>query len=259
MTDLHLASSFSTAGTLKWAVSRQLLMGEVFAINDIPGIGPLDDGKKRMTFLRGLRFEKEGVNWSDHDTDAFAPWRQLLVRMREKSSDRLVIWAGSDGNDYVFIRMTCHWLERVYVNVILVQAPPFTEHHSIGVYSAEMLAPLINQAVVLNAAERSRMASEYKDIISHPGLLRECDENGVLQFLDLSAHDDLLLSVCNRRWKRAVRVIGEVMGRSDIRNSLGDAFVSSRLEHLIVSGQIEADGPRTSMRDFRVRLSKNRT
>ncbi|WP_436488857.1 DUF3658 domain-containing protein [Chitinophaga sp. ARDCPP14] len=86
--------------------------------------------------------------------------------------------------------------------------------------------------------------------------MRECDENGVLQFRELSAHDNLLLSHCDKRWKPAVRVIGQTMGFSDPRNSLGDGFVSSRLEHLIVSGQIEADGIRTSMRTFRVRLAK---
>jgi hypothetical protein len=257
MMDLHIVSSFSAGGALKWAVTKQLLTGEVFVISDIPGTGPLDDGQKRMAFLRGLSFGTEGAHWLGPGTDAFAPWLQLQAHLQEKPADRLVIWAGSDGNDYVFIRMACHWLERVPVNVILVQAPPIMGYHSLAVYSTEMLAPLISQAVLLNVAARSKLAGEYEDIVSHPGLLRECDEHGVLQLRELSVHDDLLLAMCSRRWKPAVRVIGQTMGHSDPRNSLGDAFVSSRLEHLIASGKIEADGPRISMRTFRVRLARS--
>ena len=256
MTDLHIASSFSAAGALKHAIRKRLLTGEVFVINDIPGIGPLDDGKKRIEFLRGLAFDKENINWLSHDIDAFAPWRQLQARLQEKPVDRLVIWAGSDGNDYVFIRMACHWLESVPVDVMLVQVPPLMGYHSIVVYSVEMLAPLINQAVLLSTAERNAMTREYTDIVSNPGLLRECDSNGVLQFKELAVYDSFILGMCNRRWKTAVRIIGEAMGHSDPRNSLGEAFVSSRLEHLIMGGQVEADGPRTSMRTFRVRLKE---
>ncbi|MGF6924684.1 hypothetical protein QFZ48_000184 [Chitinophaga sp. W2I13] len=256
MADVHIVSSLSGGGILSWAVKKRTLTGEVFAFNEIPGTGPLDDGAKRMAFLRSLNFNKENGNFWGGDSDSFARWRELQARLLAQPADRLVIWAGSDGNDYVFIRMACHWLERIPVNVMLVQAPPIVGYHSMAVYSFEELAPLINQAVLLPAAARSKLAREFEDIASRPELLRECDENGVLQFRELSAHDNLLLSHCDKRWKPAVRVIGQTIGFSDPRNSLGDGFVSSRLEHLIVNGQIEADGVRTSMRTFRVRLAK---
>lgn len=257
MTDLHLTSSLSTTGALKRAVGENLLSGEVFTTNDIPGIGPLDDGERRMKFLRGLGFEKESVYLWGSGGDAFAPWRQLLSRLQESPVDRLVIWAGLDGNDFVFIRMALHWLAQVPVNVLLVQVPAFMGYYGIGVYSAEMLAPLLSRALLLNAAERSRLAGQYQVIAAHPGLLRECDDDGVLQFRELSFHDDLVLAMCTRRWQGAVRVIGQSMGHSNPRNSLGEAFISSRLKYLIDSGQIEADGPQTSMRTFRVRLAKH--
>ncbi len=259
MTDLHIILSLSAAGTLKRAVEKKLLTGEVFAINDMPGVGPLDDGKKRTEFLRALPFREEPIYWLPRDADVFKPWHQLQVRLREKPVDRLIIWAGSDGNDYVFIRMACHWLERIPVNLMLVQAPPLMGYHSIAIYSVEQLAPLINMAVSLNTAERNALAREYGNIVSHPGLLRECDANGVLQFKELDAHDSLILRFCSRRWQTAVRVIGQTMGHSDPRNSLGDAFISFRLEHLIVSGQVVADGPHTSMRTFRVKLASARS
>ncbi|HVI45720.1 MAG TPA: DUF3658 domain-containing protein [Chitinophaga sp.] len=254
MTDLHVTSSLSGAGTLRWAISKNMLEGETFCINDIPGTGPLNDGVKRMKFLKGLSFSKEGVNWAE-DTDAFEPWHRLLTQLREQPVKRLLLWAGSDGNDYVFIRMACYWLQHTAVNVMLVQVPPNHGYGALPVNRAEELAPMISQAVMLNDTARNELAQEYERIVARPELLRECDENGILQFLDLSAHDDLLLQSCSRSWKTAARVIGNAMGLCDPRNGLGDAFLSSRLEHLIVSGRIKADAPRTSMGAFRVKLA----
>ncbi|NML38421.1 DUF1835 domain-containing protein [Chitinophaga sp. G-6-1-13] len=256
MSDLHLTASLPAAGTLYQAIKEQLLTGETYAINDIPGTGPLNDGLIRKEFLRSLNYVKKGTNWSDGGPDAFAPWLQLKARLLDKPVDRLIIWAAGDGDDYVFTRMACHWLENVPVNVILVKVPPIHDLYSLIFYSADQLAPLINQAVSLSIAERNTLAREYENIVSRPEQLRECDEHGMLQFLDLSAHDHEVLARCSNRWKPAARVIGQVMGFSDRRNNLDDAFISSRLEHLIVTGQVVADAPRTSMRDFRVKLAK---
>lgn len=258
MSDLHLITSFTAAGALSSAIKQQLLSGETYAINDIPGTGPLHDGLIRKEFLRSLSFRKEGVNWSDDEPNAFAPWLQLKARLLSKPVDRLIIWAADgNGDDYVFLRMACHWLEDIPVNVILVKVPPIHGHHSLIFYSTDQLAPLINQTVSLSITERSALAREYTTIVSRPEQLRECDENGVLQFLDLSAHDHEVLAQCNNRWRAAARVIGQVLGFSNPRNHLNDAFISSRLEHLIVTGKVEANAPRTSMGDFQVRLVRN--
>ncbi len=152
---------------LKWAIQKQMLTGEVFAFNDIPGTGPLDDGA-RMAFWRSLSFDKENLTLLGRDTDAFARWRELQACLLAQPADRLVIWAGSDGNDYVFIRMACHWIERIPVNVGRWQVPPIMGYHSIILYSSEALAPLINEAVLLPAAERSKLAREFED--THPDL-----------------------------------------------------------------------------------------
>lgn len=61
MADVHIVSSLSGGGILSWAVKKRMLTGEVFAFNEIPGTGPLDDGKKRMAFLRSLNFN--AANW----------------------------------------------------------------------------------------------------------------------------------------------------------------------------------------------------
>jgi hypothetical protein len=119
-----------------------------------------------MAFLKALNFEKEGANWSIYDTDAFAVWRQLKQRLSGKEAERLVIWAGSDGNAYVFVRMACYWLKQLPAEIALVQAPPIMGCHSLDFYTAEQLAPLIREVVALSAAACDRLADEYKGIVS---------------------------------------------------------------------------------------------
>lgn len=258
MSDLHLTASIIAFDILSAAIRKGLLAGEAYAVNDIPGTGPLDDGIKRKAFLRSLNFRKEGVNWSDAEPNAFAPWLRLQQRLWHLPPTQLIIWAAGDGDDYVFLRMACRWLENIPVNVMVVKVPPKQNHYSLYVYSDEELAPMAHQAVPLDDMKRHALAREYDTIVSRPELLRECDKNGMLQFLKLSAYDDRLLAECNQRWKSAIRVIGQVLGLSNTRNNVNDAFLCSRLEHLIITGRIIADAPRTELRAFRVRLPYKR-
>ncbi|SDE11327.1 DUF3658 domain-containing protein [Niabella drilacis] len=256
MTDLHLTSHPGTAGSLCWGIQKNKLAGDVIVIEDTPGIGPLDDGKKRAAFLQSMGFEEYYMHLGMVETDAFAPWLALQERLRQNPAGRLVLWAGSDANDYIFIRMACYWLRGIDVKIALIQVPPLWGHHSISAHSMPELVSMLHQAVPLNRAKRERFAKQFEQIAARPELLRECDENGVLRFKDLSVYDGDVLGYCSRRWKPAVRMVGEIMGRSDGRNPLGELFACSRLKHLVLSGDLEADGPLTSMRTFRVRLAK---
>ncbi|NLU92398.1 DUF1835 domain-containing protein [Chitinophaga sp. Ak27] len=111
MRDLHLTTLLSTAGTLRNAISKKLLTGEALGLDEYPCIGPLDDGEKRIQYLRGLIFDNGNANLYSYRNDAFEVWRQLQRRLQDHPVDRVVIWAGGDGNDYVFVRMACWWLK----------------------------------------------------------------------------------------------------------------------------------------------------
>jgi hypothetical protein len=254
--DLHLVSSLSTAGSLRWAIREQLLTGEVFCTQDIPELGPLDNGIKRMEFLSGLgynyQYEEEGIE--PLEKDAFKVWELLNELLKQTPVDRIVLWIDSTGSDYVFLRMACYFLKNQKTAIVLVPVPVNNDVYSSAAFPPEVLAPLIKHAVVLSEIYRNQLALEYEQIVARPELLRECDENGKLIFKDISVHDHLLIENCDETWLTASRVVDSAMGTCDPRNSLGDAFLSSRLEHLILEGYIEADGPRTALRFFNVRL-----
>jgi hypothetical protein len=97
------------------------------------------------------------------------------------------------------------------------------------------------------------MGQEYLCIAARTELLRECDGQGRLLLMPITAHDDLILSCCPYQWTPAARVVGEAMGRGDPRNPFGDMVVASRLQHLIATGLLDVEGQRRTLRDYRVR------
>ncbi|TWF40438.1 uncharacterized protein DUF1835 [Chitinophaga polysaccharea] len=256
MKDLHLTTLLSTAGALRNAISQKLLTGEALGFDEYPGIGPLDDGKKRIQYLRGLIFDNGMGNLYSYRSDAFEIWRQLQQRLRDCPVDRVVIWAGGDGNDYVFVRMVCWWLKAAAVALWVVQPPPHYGNYSLYVYNDRELAPYITQARQLDTATRDELAAEYERIVARPELLRECDENGQLLFLDLSTHDNEILEYCHpTRWRSAVRIVGQTMGLSHPRNPVNEVLASGRIKALVEAGKLKARGNITSMRAFEVKRS----
>ncbi|KVD66230.1 hypothetical protein WI87_30845 [Burkholderia ubonensis] len=84
-------------------------------------------------------------------------------------------------------------------------------------------------------------------------MLRECNSDGQICYLDMSAYDELILEQCTTHWQLAARVVGITMSKLDPRNGQSDAFLFSRLQQLIDDGRVVVDGPRTNMRAYRVR------
>jgi hypothetical protein len=254
MTDIHLVASNSAAGSLRAAVLGCGLSGKVFCIMDALNLGPLADGRERVAFWRSLAapgYSDEVL--SQEWDDAFAPWRELRQSVAADKPRRLLVWVSGSGADYVLLRMACHWLAAAEVALWCVSVPPKDGFHAVAVHPPQALAAFAPKAVAIAREKVIEMAEECGRIAARPELLRECDAQGRLLFRSIAAHDDFILNCCPYEWTPAARAVGEAMGHGDRRNSFGDMFVASRLQHLIAAGLVEADGPRKTLRDYRVR------
>ncbi|OHV76555.1 DUF3658 domain-containing protein [Rhizobium sp. LCM 4573] len=260
MTDLHVVTSPSAAASLKHAVERLGLSGDVHCIMDDLRLGPLAGERERFLFWQGL---SKGYGDDDLDLtmhggeDVFAPWRILRERVISGGPHRVLIWASGSGADYVFLRMACHRLADTWATLMHVPVPPRDGLHAVAVHDPQSLAGFAPDAISIPGIERRRLAAEFETIAIRPELLRECDGSGHLRFRDLSVHDAFILENCPAEWRLAARVAGDVMGKCDPRNGLSDMFVHSRLQHLIDEALIESDGERQGLRNYRVRLASS--
>jgi hypothetical protein len=125
----------------------------------------------------------------------------------------------------------------------------------VAIRSPEELAGLFESAQELTISERAALAGEFLRIRDETGQLRRWEE-GRVSGIPPDHYDQLLLASCTDDWTPAPRVIGNAMGRCDGHNLMSDLFFSSRLQHLIDSGRIEADEDRSRMRDYTVRLAE---
>ena len=76
---LHLALGDSAAGCLLEACRNHGLPGTAFGIQDDLSHGPLDDGRKRIEYMRAS-FRGYDEFYLDLE-DAFIPWRALITQI----------------------------------------------------------------------------------------------------------------------------------------------------------------------------------
>ncbi|TKT66914.1 DUF3658 domain-containing protein [Rhizobium sp. LC145] len=258
MTDFHVVTSPSAAGSLKYAVERLGLSGDVHCIMDDLRLGPLASERERFLFWQGLSkgYGDDDLDLTMHgEEDVFAPWRILREQVISGGPHRVLIWASGSGADYVFLRMACHRLADTGATLMHIPVPPRHGLHAVAVHTPQSLIGFARDATVVPEGDRRRLAAEFEAIAVRPELLRECDGSGHLRFRDLSVHDAFILENCSAEWRLAARVAGDVMGKCDPRNGLSDMFIHSRLQHLIGEALIESEGQRQGLRNYRVRLA----
>jgi hypothetical protein len=250
---LHLALGDSAAGCLREACRNHGLPGTAFGIPDDLSHGPLDDGRKRIDYMRAC-FRGYEDFYLDTD-DAFTPWRELIAHIDGEGIEGVVIWCGDNVSEAIFLAMACRWLADYSGRWLQVAMPGSDGRHYVAIRSPAELAGLFASARELTDSERAALAGEFLRIRDETGQLRRWEE-GHVSGIPPDHYDQLLLASCTDDWTPAPRVIGNAMGRCDGHNLMSDLFFSSRLQHLIDSGRIEADEDRSRMRDYTVRLAE---
>jgi hypothetical protein len=250
---LHLTLGDSAAGCLRAACAAHGMPGAVSGIQDDLSHGPLDDGHARIDYMRAC-FRGYDDFYPDAD-DAFTPWRALVACIDGDGTDSVVIWSGDNVSEATFLAMACRWLADFPGRVLRVAMPENDGRHYVAIRSPEELAGLFESAQELTISERAALAGEFLRIRDETGQLRRWEE-GRVSGIPPDHYDQLLLASCTDDWTPAPRVIGNAMGRCDGHNLMSDLFFSCRLQHLIDSGRIEADGDRSRMRDYAVRLAE---
>lgn len=248
---LHLTLGASAAGGVRAFCTDYGVAGTVVGIEDDLSHGPLDDGITRISYLRACHAGYD--EWRSDLTDAFTPWRELNELLDRERPDAIIIWAGDNVAEATFLAMVC---ESLVVRPVPLLRVTVTNEHGlpyVAVYAPEVLAQLFESRHLIGTVERAGLVAEVARIRDQTGLLRRWEDGRIID-VSLDYYDPLLMRVCGNSWTIAARVIGAAMGLSDARNLLNDLFLCSRLQVLIDIGQIEADGPRSTMRDYAVRL-----
>ncbi|MFM1987260.1 MAG: hypothetical protein RJA99_217 [Pseudomonadota bacterium] len=253
MDPLHLTLGDHAARLLEVATRRHGLPGDVRAIPDDLSHGPLDDGIARLEWMR--RCYQGCFAWSPPVDDAFEPWRTAAASLQVRPRP-LVLWGGATAAEAVFVAMACARLGALGVPLRRVQPPSDGPRVAIGAFdAAELAASFSHAATELDAAACAAQAALFRALCADPSPRRVL-RDGVPVGAPAEVFDDVLLDAGDETWQSAAKVVGTAMGRCDPRQSISDVWLGWRLQAAIDAGRLEADGPRTGLRDFSVRLAR---
>jgi len=250
-TVLHLAHGDVAAALLRAAIHARALHGEVFAIPEDLGHGPLDDGVRRLAYFRACHI---GFGpWVVPIMDAFAPWHELATRLRRAPPHEIVIWAGDNASEGTFLAMAvAHLADGGWT---LAHARPRSGTYT-GQYRPEALAALFPARHEISTEDRARLARDFARIRAETGLLRRWEAGRIIGVLP-DHYDGLLMQACGASWRQAARVVGDAMAACEPANLLSDVFLTARLQAMIAIGRLEADNTASSLRDYAVRLRQD--
>lgn len=248
MNDLHIVASYPTYGCLKNAVQNHLLEGEVWCMNEIPAIGPLQNMDERTEFWKKINeielfSDPDQVNKEMDDYFfAAARWKDLNEYLKN-SDDHPVVWIGNTNNDYIFLRMCCYYIKGLQ-SLSYVRCPLHQESLAIEIYPPQKLAPMIKDAVRLSVEEKSSRAEEFVSIASHSEELRELNEQGELQFFDVAHYDDLMLRYSSTQWQNCIVIVTAVLDdyykkQKRVNYTVFDQFCFFRINEMIKNGILE--------------------
>lgn len=248
MNYLHIVASYPIYGGLKNAVQNHLLEGEVWCMNEIPAIGPLQNIDARSEFWKKIN-EIELFSDPDRMNEemddylfAAARWKDLNEYLKNCDAHP-VVWVGQTNNDYIFLRMCCYYVKCIQ-NLFYVRSPEHKESLAIEIYPPEKLAPMIKDAVLLSVEEKSSLADEFVSVASHSEELRELNDQGELEFFDVAYYDDLILRHIDTHWKNCIMIVTAVLDdyykkQKGVNYTVFDQFCFFRINEMVRNGILE--------------------
>lgn len=249
---LHVALSDSAVGCLRAACQSGAMPGTVIGIPDDLSHGPLDDLQVRRSYFQNL-FIQSGAR-REEACDILASWRCLMAEAGRIQTREVVVWAGENVSETMFLHMFCDWMHVTDIKLSHVNVSESSDQHYVAMWQPSYLAGICNNARELNNAEREHHSSEYRRLCAEKGVLRRWSA-GRVATMQSNFYDDLLLSSCTTDWSVAGRVVGLAMSRCDAHNRLSDLFFASRLAALIENGLIEVQKKTGRLFENNIRMS----
>ncbi|QZY54952.1 DUF1835 domain-containing protein [Crassaminicella profunda] len=261
---IHIVFGDSAAGTLRYFFKNNETeyKGEIINFREDYSIGPIYEMDTEIGLKKRIRwFEKmfKQVCIEDYFEDIEKEFIDTYESIKNIDQDaKIIIWHGENTSDQVGIRYLATALknkELYEVNISDSYIKDYNDNlykmRAFGECSPEEINHLI---LTMKKLEKEK----WNDFISDWEHLRKSKEN--LRILkdeiigvDESYYDQEILSNCTFNFKKAARIIGATMGKSD--QLVGDTFIDYRVRKLIESGKIEYQGKLETMRDFEIRVA----
>jgi hypothetical protein len=255
---LHIAPGSSAGGSLIEAVRASGRSDNVLSFPDDLSCGPIDsdDASSRATWWASVFDDYIG----EDQISAF--WKRVT-----STSDRIVVWFGQhSAREHAFFLALADRLGDRPFNIIDVTGLrlPVTlpgdqpglspAKHAVSIMMEDELASLFESERPITKQQREDAVRRWRRLKSENAPFRIVTETGLIS-APADTFDELLLGQATKEWRKAARVIADVMSpywESYIQTS--DIMLQTRLVALVEAGKLLAHGDPWVMRKCEVRL-----
>ncbi|CAH2215427.1 DUF1835 domain-containing protein [Tepidibacter aestuarii] len=264
---VHIVFGDSAEGTLKYFFenNENKFNGEVINFREDYSIGPIYE----IDTEKGLR---KRIEWVEKilkkvcEDDYFEDIKKEFINTYKtiKNIDKdskIVIWYGENIDNQVGLRhlnalLRNKELYEINVSESYIEDYNYSKYRprALGECAPEQIGHLISTVKKLEKEKCNCLIDDWNVLRKSKENLRILKDNKIIG-VDESYYDKDILSNCTFNFKKAARVIGATMGKSD--QLVGDAYIDYRVRILIESGKVEYRGKLETMRDFEVRVSGN--
>ena len=246
----HFVLCPSAGAQLRRALASVRRVEQVADFYDDFAYGPINPprAKARLRWMtEALGYHQEEWDWLPATSYRF--WRQAIGK-----PSRRIVWTSSRSVSAHCAFM--HWIERMGetpYRVIDIGGMDYTFHaddgrrlpqqgRTLSALNARTIVTneLWDRAEPLEPTTRAGLLNAWRRLRDENAPLRQIDGNGVSS-APIDAFDSALLSHATDGWRRASRLVGEVMAQGDWTYAqTGSQFLGARVAHLIANGNLEA-------------------
>lgn len=255
---VHITISGSAAGNVRELIKERqceqlVAVGECFSVGPLFNISEASGLCARRKYLQKIF---EAIHQESVFEEVVSHIGMVDIRRLTEETARIVVWCGANADEQILLRAVCANsldLPLMIVNICTMNSA-YANRSAIGASTVEELLAAERNAVLLSADARKKLSADWENLVRRHHMLHIFLDGDVIG-VDETFFDPMLTDLCPEEFGSAARLVGEVMGQSQIQ--IGDTFLDYRLRNLINKGIIEARNSDKQLRFMQVRRSQS--
>ncbi|WP_034867995.1 DUF1835 domain-containing protein, partial [Clostridium lundense] len=260
---IHLCFSASARGSLKYAVSTNIIYGnKVIGFYDDLSNGPIYekvDLGDRINWCKKL-IKEYRVEYIQCLRENYYKFNKKLSKIT--SEDTVYFWVSNNASELVNLMYTLEKLSLPLENMYISNVSEVTYNQGlineftprlVGEVSPDRFPEFITTKKKMEKGTYTSLLDNWNKIKEQRGKLRVYEDGQVIT-VDEDYFDNQILKYTPKEFRKCVRTVGETLGYSE--KPISDNYIFLRIQQLIKNGDIEYKGDFNIMRQMEIKISK---
>lgn len=260
---IHMCFSASASGSFKYAIKENIIKGKKvisFYDNLSEGkIGNLKNLDDRIEWYKSISHTKE-ISKEDiyeYKRDYHRYRRKIAKLTRE---DVIYMWYGECSEDICGMMYALELMKDKCFNIYLINVSSLVEENEYEAFIPKSVSEVMSKDINKYIKFKKELnKNTYKDILQMWEALKNQNEvlrifkDGKVKSSYKEYFDIDILKNTNKKFRKAARIVGYVLGYSD--QNISDDYIFWRVQELIKQGYIEYKGKFGVMREMEIKIT----